>query len=203
MKAHTLEMEGVAAATADLRLAASLHSSRRCHSRVLEQLELMLVAILVASLVSLGVAQSTLEQCECDYFMNGLKSKDVGSHACAKYEHDTGKLSCMTPPRPFIARLDNGCPEDSYLCTVADRAHLLDFKFPITTTGTVETFNMVQPSFKPCTCTEGANSASPLDCSAGPKPLCQKAGENVCYPLNFQNETYVGELDLWSCRSDQ
>jgi hypothetical protein len=153
--------------------------------------------ILLASLLSRANAQ--FPSCECDSFVNGLKSDKIGHQACAKYENS--KLICKDPTRPYVAHIDSGC-DASWRCVVAEAKHATNFKFPVKA-GIVSDFGQTQPAFKACTCTQGANGANPTECSAGPKKLCQKPGDNVCYPANMEYETKVGAIDLFTCREDQ
>jgi hypothetical protein len=154
---------------------------------------------LISSLFAAGRAQ-IFPDCVCDDFLNGLKSDNIGLQACAKYANQ--KVTCMKPTSPYIPSVDSGCPKDTFRCVVKNTPNAVDFKFAISKPGFVKTTNMVQPSFKPCTCTEGVNGAN-MDCSAGPQKLCQKPGENICYPRDETFETKVGGIDLWGCRDDQ
>jgi len=130
-----------------------------------------------------GATVSIFPPCNCDNFVNGWTSKNIGEEGCARdnlvHGLQGGKTTCFPPARSYIPHLDDGCTSDSFRCIVTYAA----------------------PTFPTCVCDELANQAY----LGMPNGLCQKneaTGNRKCFSRNYEGDKAVGGWEYFGCPED-
>jgi hypothetical protein len=122
-----------------------------------------------------------LPPCKCDNFRNYLTSNELPREACAR-DFVNGLFGvetwCQLPKGEYVHHASQGCDSDQYRCRA----------------------EYTKPAFEVCACSGYAIGVAASASTEG--DMCRKLLDGICYPRNYYEEKYIGNIEYYGCPED-